>query len=134
MVKKRKGNTILCIEDETDIRSFACKVLNLEGYHCIQAETSEKALGLLEEESIDLVLLDLKHIGSAGWQILESIKNNPETSGTPVIVCTTSFGQLHQERALSMGAVDYLFKPLSANALRKAVSRVLPKKDKRLEH
>ena len=126
MVKKRTGNTILCVEDEADIRSFVCKVLALEGYQCLEAETEEEAFKLLDEKDINLVLLDLKLSESDGWQILEKIKSNPETSAIPVIVCTASFGQPQQERAFNMGAADYLIKPLSANVLRNAVSRVLP--------
>ena len=126
MVKKTRGNTILCVEDEADIRNFACKVLALEGYRCLEAETEDEVFRLLDEEEVNLVLLDLKLFESDGWQILEKIKNNPKTSAIPVIVCTASFGQPQQKRASNMGAVDYLIKPLSANALRNAVSLVLP--------
>jgi len=129
MVKKTRGNTILCIEDEADIRSFTCKVLALEGYHCLEAETEDAVFRLLDEGEINLVLLDLKLVKSDGWQILEKVKNNPKTSAIPVIVCTVSFGQPQQERASSMGAAGYIIKPLSANVLRNAVSRVLPIKD-----
>jgi len=130
MVKKTRGNTILYVEDEADIRNFACKVLALEGYRCLEAETEDAVFRLLDEEEINLILLDLKLYKSDGWQILEEIKNNQKTSAIPVIVCTALFGQQQQERASSMGAADYLTKPLSANVLRNAVSRVLlPIKD-----
>ena len=126
IVRKIRGNTILCVEDEADIRSFACKVLTLEGYHCLEAETESEVFRLLDEKDINLILLDLKLFEYDGWEILEKIKKTPETSAIPVIVCTASFGQPQQERAFSMGADDYLIKPLSANVLRNAVSRVLP--------
>jgi len=126
MVKKIKGNTILCVEDEADIRSFTCKVLALEGYRCLEAETEDEVFRLLDEEDVNLVLLDLKLFEFDGWQILEKIKKNQKTSAIPVIVCTVSFGQPQQDRASSLGAADYLIKPLSANVLRNAVSRVLP--------
>lgn len=126
MVEKRKGNTILCVEDEADIRSFACKVLDLEGYYCLEAPTGREALQLLETETIDLVLLDLKLVDSDGWEILKKIKSNPGTRTISVIVCTASFGQPQKERARRMGAAGYMVKPLSANSLRNEVSRVLP--------
>ena len=100
MVKKTSGNTILCVEDEV--------------------------FRLLDEEDIHLVLLDLKLFESDGWQILEKIKKNPETSAILVIVYTALIGEPQQERASRMGAADYIIKPLSANILRNAASRILP--------
>ena len=126
MAKKSRGNTILCIEDEEDIRSFACKVLELEGYHCLQAEGSDAAFRLLEIEEIDLIMLDLKLTEGDGWQILKKILENPKTAAIPVMICTASFDEALQERAQNMGTVDYLIKPLSADILREAVFRVLP--------
>ena len=126
MVKKPRGNTILCIENEEDIRSFACKVLELEGYRCLQAEGSDVALRLLDSETINLIMLDLKLAEDDGWQILKKIKENPKTAVIPVLICTALRDEAQQERALNMGAVDYLIKPLSANILREAVFRILP--------
>lgn len=128
MGKKTRGNTVLCVEDEADIRSFACKVLTLEGYRYLEAETEEEIFRLLDEEDINLVLLDLVLVECDGWEILEKIKENPKTSAIPVIVCTASFGEPQQERALRMGAADYLIKPLSASVLKTAVARILPVK------
>ena len=125
MVKRTKGNTILCIEDEEDIRVFACKVLELEGYHCLQAKSADEALNLLAKDEINLVILDLKLDGSDGWEVLKRLKDTPETSTIPVIICTATYGQPQKERAFRMGAIDYLIKPLSANILREAVSRIL---------
>jgi CheY-like chemotaxis protein len=125
VVKRKSGNAILCVEDEAEIRHFACKVLHLEGYCCLEAANEQEALKLLETESIDLVFLDLKLNDYNGWEILEKIKMNPKTEAIPVIVCTASFGQPQEQRALDMGAVGYLVKPLSANDLRTTVSRFL---------
>ncbi|HEY97492.1 MAG TPA: response regulator [Dehalococcoidia bacterium] len=81
MVKRKRGNTILCIEDEADNRNFACKVLALEGYRCLEAETWEDTFRLLDEEDINLVLLDLKLFEHDGWEILEKDKREPEDLG-----------------------------------------------------
>jgi len=126
MAKKTKGNTILFIEDEKDIRAFACKVLELEGYKCRQAKTADEALYLLTKEKIDLIILDLKLHDSDGWEVLQKLKTTPETAAIPVIICTASPIQHLKERALKIGAIDYLVEPLSANVLREAISRVLP--------
>ena len=128
MTEKDKGSTILCIEDEADIRRFACRVFELEGHHCLQAENSNEAYKLLKEHKIDLVILDLRLAEADGWKILEKLKSDPKTSAIPVIVCSASFGEAQQKRALDMGAVDYLVKPLSAAVLKDAIARVLTDK------
>ena len=126
MVKKTKTSTILYIDDEEDIRHFACTVLELEGYHCLQADTFEEAFQLLREKKIDLVIVDFKLEESVGWEIIDKIKAKPSTSEILVIVCTTSSEESLKKHGLNSQIVDFLVKPLSADSLRKAVSRVLP--------
>lgn len=125
MTKKLKDNTVLIIEDAADIRTFACRVLELEGCHVLQAETCEEGLRLARGNKVNLVLLDLRLPDDNGWVVLEQMKSDPETSAIPVIVFTASFGKPQKERALAMGAADYLVKPLSATVLKDAVARVL---------
>ena len=125
MVKRPRRKTILVIEDEPEVRNFASRVLELEGYRVLQAEDSEEGVRLLREGRINLLLLDLRLPGHDGWAVLEQIKGEPELSAIPVIVFTASARVSRQERALKMGAADYLIKPLSAARLRKAVARIL---------
>ena len=125
MVKKRKIDTILIIEDEAEVRNFASRVLELEGYHILQAKDSEEGMMLVKVVPVSLVLLDLRLPEHNGWEVLEQIKNEPEISEIPVIVFTASAGVLQQEKGLRMGAIDYLVKPLSAACLRETVARVL---------
>jgi len=128
MTKKLKDKTVLIIEDEADIRTFAGRVLELEGYHVLQAETGAEGLRLARGNKVNLVLLDLRLPGDSGWVILEQIKSDPEISAIPVVVFTASYGVPQKERALAMGAADYLVKPLSATGLKDAVARVLRRK------
>lgn len=131
MAKKRETKTVLIIEDEANIRNFASRVLELEGYRVLQAGEGEEGMRLLREGRVSLLLLDLRLPGRNGWTVLEQIKNEPELSAIPVIVFTASAGVSQQERALSMGAADYLVKPLSSAKLKEAVTRILPQKRRR---
>jgi len=125
MVKKRKIETILIIEDEVEVRNFASRVLELEGYHILRAKDSEMGVMLVKEVPVSLVLLDLRLPEHSGWEVLEQIKGEPELSEIPVVLFTASAGVLQREKALKMGATDYLVKPLSAARLRETVARVL---------
>ena len=128
MARDRERKTVLIIEDEADVRNFASRVLELEGYRVLQAGDSEEGMRLVREGLISLVLLDLRLPGHDGWSVLRQLKNEPKLSSVPVVVFTASAGVSQRERAFSMGAADYLIKPLSAARLRKAVAHILPQK------
>ncbi len=125
MTREHKSETILVIEDEADIRIFASRVLELEGYRVLQAENGNEGLRLVKEGQVSLVLLDLRLPRCDGWVVLQQMKADPSLSAIPIIVFTASAGIPHRERAFNMGAVDYLVKPLSSSDLSKAVARVL---------
>jgi len=125
MAKKGSRATILIIEDEDDIRTFASRVLELEGYRVLQAGDGDEGLRLARGNQVAMVLLDLRLPGRDGWAVLSQMKSDPELSSIPVVVFTASAGVPQQSRALAEGAADYLVKPLSATSLRKSIARIL---------
>ena len=125
MAKSSERKTVLIIEDEADIRYFASRVLEFEGYCVLGAESGEEGLKLVRESQVSLVLLDLRLPGINGWAVLEQMKAEPELLTIPVIIFTASAAVPQQDRALSIGAVDYLVKPVSAASLKEAVARIL---------
>ena len=129
MIKKAEDNTVLIVEDDADIRTFAYRVVELEGYTCLQADNTDKTFRLLRENDVNLVLLDLRLVDDNGWLILAKLKSSTETASMPVIVFTASFGEQQRAQALEMGAADYLIKPLSANTLKDAITRALQLKN-----
>ena len=128
MVKKSELKTVLIIEDEADIRNFASRALELEGYRVLEAGDGDEGLKLLRGNQVSLVLLDLKLPTIDGWTVLEQMKAEPALSNIPVVVFTASAAVPQRDKALSMGAADYLIKPLSAASLKEAVTRVLHRK------
>jgi len=125
VAKKREGKTILVIEDELEVCNFASRVLEFEGYNVLQTEDGDSGLRLARQNDCALVLLDLRLPGRDGWGVLEEMKADPELHTIPVVVFTASAAISQRERALSMGAADYLIKPVSATSLSKIVARVL---------
>ena len=126
-----RNNIILVIEDEVDVCNFASRVLELEGYRVIQAGDAEEGLRLVREETVALVLLDLKLPGRDGWSVLEELKNDPVLSSIPVLVFSAFAGVPQQEKALGMGAAGYLVKPVSTAHLKKAITRTLGQRGRR---
>ncbi len=128
MTKRHEAKTVLIIEDEFEVRNFASRALELEGYRVLQAEDGDEGLKLLSGDGISLVLLDLRLPVVDGWEVLKQMKEEPRLSAIPVIVFTASAGVDKRARALAMGAANYLVKPMSIAILRKTVARVLQRK------
>ncbi len=124
-VKRHEGKTVLIIEDETDIRNLASRVLELEGWRTLQTDDGEEGLRLASENQVSLVLLDLRLSRGDGWWVLAQIKGKPELSAIPVIIFTASAAVSQRDKALGMGAADYLVKPISVSSLKQAVARIL---------
>jgi two-component system response regulator AtoC len=100
---------VLIIDDERNIRESLKKYLGLEGIDSLCAETGEGAVRLLEQESFDAVILDLKLPGMSGQEVLGWIRDR----GIPVpVIMISAHGQIPDAvEALKTGAGDYLVKP-----------------------
>jgi len=125
MAKKRRVKTVLIIEDDADIQSFAARVLELEGYHVLKARDAREGMEIIRENPVDLVLLDLRLPGRNGWSVLYEIKHDTELSQIPVIVITAVADAVQKRRTLQMGATKYLIKPMSAHSLAKTIASIL---------
>lgn len=125
MTETEETKTILIVEDEPTVLNFISRVLELEGYHILQAKDTDEGLKLVVEKPFDLMILDLRLPGGDGFAILEKMKGDPRLMSIPVIVFTASAGPVKKEQVLRLGVTDYLVKPLSAAKLRKAVARIL---------
>lgn len=121
---------ILIIEDEEDIRDFAARVLELEGYRVLQAVDGGEGLRMLRQHTVSLVLLDLRLPDCDGWALLEELKGDPQLSMVPVVMFTASAAVSRRSQALAAGAIDYLVKPLSAAKLKETVHSILTRERK----
>ncbi len=123
MATRHGARSVLIIEDEADIRNFAFRVLQLEGYRVLQAGDGNEGLRLAKaNRGLSLVLLDLRLPGRDGWGVLQEMKRDPKTAAIPVVVFSALAAPWQQKRALGMGAVRYLIKPLDAASLKQAVA------------
>lgn len=109
-----KNETILVVEDDTQIRNFICYALKQEGFPYTTASTAQNALSILVSHQIDLMLLDL---GLPDFDGMEVIKKVREWSEMPIIVVSARDQDKEKAAALDSGADDYLTKPFSATEL-----------------
>jgi DNA-binding response OmpR family regulator len=130
MAKKLRAETILIIEDDDTVQKFISRVLELEGYGVIKADSGEKGMDIIRKPPPSLVLLDLRLPGRDGWSVLREIKNDPELAPIPVVVLTAVAEAVQREKTLRMGAAQYLTKPLSAGSVAASVSLALKQRAK----
>ncbi len=128
MSKQGERTTALIVEDEADIRTFAARVLELEGYCVLQAADGVEGLRLANEHRPSIILLDMRLPGLSGSELLESLKANPQLTASTTIVFSASADPALIESALRKGAAAYLVKPVSAVRLREFVASTLGSK------
>ncbi|MDH4204660.1 MAG: response regulator [Desulfobacteraceae bacterium] len=101
---------LLLVDDEDDFRNTLAKRLSKKGISPMQAENGEKALTILENKRVDVVVLDVKMPGMDGIAVLEHIKKKyPKTE---VIFLTGHAATQDGVEGIKTGAFDYLSKPI----------------------
>lgn len=119
--------TVLVVDDEPDIVLFAEVNLELNGFDVLTAADGEEALTVIREQHPDVVLLDVMMPRLDGWSVLEQVKADadPVVRTIPVVMLTALASDQDQVRGGIEGAVIYLPKPVTPDAMVKAVTRAL---------
>jgi DNA-binding response OmpR family regulator len=105
---------VLVADDDADLRELIAFTLAQAGYLVIKAADGGAALRRFEEESADLVVLDINMPTLSGFQVCEAIRAR---SRVPVMMLTVRGEEEDLVRALGLGADDYLTKPFSPRTL-----------------
>ena len=106
---------ILIIEDHTDLANILSLNLSDLDYKVTHADDGLKGLNYLENESFDLVVLDLMLPGMDGIEICRRIRN--QNNYTPVLMLTSKSSEIDRVLGLEIGADDYVTKPFSVREL-----------------
>lgn len=119
--------SVLIVDDEPDILLFVRVNMEVQGHDVITAPDGEAALQAVREDRPDVVILDVMMPRLDGWQVLERLKADDDllVRTIPVIMLTALGGDYDQVRGGIEGAVQYLPKPVSSDALIQAVQVAL---------
>ena len=105
---------ILVVDDTPDNLMLLHAMLR-DLYTVKVANNGERALLLASQQpQPDLILLDIMMPGIDGYQVCQQLKQNPETTHIPIIFLTAKSEDSDEELGLSLGAVDYIAKPIKA--------------------
>jgi PAS domain S-box-containing protein len=115
------GALVLIIEDDADARDLLARMLLADGYRVVQAAAGDQGLSLAAELKPAVITLDVMMPGMDGWSVLSNIKADPALREIPIVM-VSMLGE--QAMGQTLGASDYLQKPVDRDTLLKAVGRL----------
>ena len=108
VLTKKIERKILLVDDSAQSRAIYRNKLNLDGFTVIEASNGIEALKYMQEAKPDLVILDLWMEGLDGFKILQIMQLNPNLKGIPVIILSARSVPADIQKAIALGAKDYL--------------------------
>jgi len=114
---------ILIVDDEPSMSALLANVMKMEGFKTLQANEGKTGLALVQSESPDVMLLDIKMPDMDGMEVLREAKDI--APGLPIIVVTGYHDSHGAVRAIKAGAYDYIGKPFDGQQVTRAVHQAL---------
>ncbi len=119
--EQESGRVILAIDDDPQIISLYERYLEPKGFQVIGLSDPAKAKERVKQLKPFAITLDIMMPGYDGWQVLTDLKSSSETRDVPVVVCSIVEDE---EKGFSLGAADYLVKPVLEEDLLSALDRL----------
>ncbi len=114
---------ILVVDDEEGLREGLSHLLEDEGYRVLCAENGDRALEIIRQTHIDLILTDMRMPGMGGIELLKSVRAVNEHVG---VIILTGYGEIESYiEAMNFGAMEYVSKPFKVNELKFIVNKIL---------
>ena len=108
---------ILIIDDDVTMTEMMKALVEMEGHEPITVNDSLQALEIANAVDPDLITLDLMMPGLTGFEVCELLHKDPKFSNTPIIILSAKDDPSSKEKAIALGASDYLVKPFGVDEL-----------------
>jgi DNA-binding response OmpR family regulator len=118
---------VLLIEDNPGISRLVEFKLTHEKMKVMVADNGITGLAKAKEWMPDLILLDVMLPGIGGFEVLQAIRDDPQTAGLKVIMLTSKNREEDLQRGFSMGVLEYISKPFKLGELMMRINRALEK-------
>jgi CheY-like chemotaxis protein len=118
---------ILVVDDSATVRKFVAASLNIKGFRVVTASDGVEAMELMPKEKFDLIITDLNMPDMDGYEFIRTVQETPEFRNIPIIVLSSMTNLKDKDLALQVGAIAFLEKPLSAEAIQREVFRFVNK-------
>lgn len=119
------SNRILVVDDNAANRRLLSFSLKPLGYIVTEATNGIEGLRMAREEKPDLILMDRQLPFMDGYEVIKSLRNDPDTRNIKIIAVTSSAMKGDREKALEAGADEYVPKPIDTRRLPETITRLL---------
>jgi two-component system cell cycle response regulator DivK len=120
--------TILYIEDNPENRLLVRRVLEVEGYRVIEADSGKTGLQKAKTIAPDLVLMDINLPEIDGYELTHRLKQMPDLAGVPIVAMTANVMKGDREKTFAAGCDGYIQKPIDVDQLPLQIARFLQAK------
>ena len=128
-----KRGTLLVVEDNKELRQYL--VNGLSGlFNMLEAENGQKALDILKEKEVDLIVTDVMMPVMDGAKLCKLVKQNLRTCHIPIYMLSAKADIKYQLEGLQVGADDYIAKPFSMAILKAKIMNMLRTRHRIFEH
>ena len=119
------NRSVLIVDDEPNIVLSLEFLLKQAGYEVRVAGNGEEAMEAIAERAPDLIVLDVMMPTLDGYHVCETIRADPKLRAVRILMLTAKSRDVEREKALALGADDYITKPLSTRELVERVKTIL---------
>ena len=122
----QQGPLVLIVDDDERVREYVRVNLEMEGYAVREAGSADEGLGVLEEVSPDLILLDVMMPEVDGWEMLRRVQERHGVGAIPVVMFSGKVNEQSAEEATARGAQGFVGKPFDPQQLIEHAKQLLP--------
>ncbi|MDR1297877.1 MAG: response regulator [Deltaproteobacteria bacterium] len=119
-----QGKSVLVVDDYQAVRKTIKELFAIVGLKVSEASNGVEALEMLNAEKFDLIVSDLVMAEMDGFELTETVKNNPRLRAIPLVILSTHADYKYIFKALRLGADDYLIKPPTTEMVNIVLARV----------
>ena len=116
----------LIVDDSATERSIISGCLQEVGINVSVALSGEEALEKIQQDSPDLIVLDIVLPGRSGFEICRELKGSANTNKIPIILCSTKSTEMDKFWGMKQGADAYIPKPIDQTELINKVKELIP--------
>src|SRR5213082_2120378 len=122
----QQGPVVLIVDDDERVREYVRVNLEMEGYSVREAGSADEGLGVLEEVSPDLILLDVMMPKVDGWEMLRRVQERHGIDSIPVVMFSGQLEPTAGREATQRGAHAFVGKPFDLRALIEQTKKIIP--------
>jgi DNA-binding response OmpR family regulator len=116
---------ILIVEDDLDLAEMLNAYFRVQNYEVLTAAWGEEALKISREQTLQLIMLDIRLPDIDGYEICRQLRTQRRTQDVPIIFLTEKRDRVDKLQGLELGVVDYITKPFDIQELRLRVRNAI---------